>query len=47
MELYEKYKSLFTKYGVTSKLRIANFMGQLEHESNLKPISENLNYSAE
>lgn len=47
MELYEKYKSLFAKYGVTTMLRIANFMGQLEHESNLKPISENLNYSAD
>lgn len=47
MELYQKYKSLFDKYGVNTKLRISNFMGQIEHESHLKPISENLNYSAD
>ena len=46
MKLQEKYKSLFDKYGLTTKLRIAHFMAQIEHESGLKPISENLNYSA-
>lgn len=46
MELYEKYKSLFQKNEVNSKLRIAHFMVQIEHESGLKPISENLNYSS-
>jgi putative chitinase len=44
--LQEKYKTLFKKYGLTTKLRIAHFMTQIEHESGLKPISENLNYSA-
>jgi len=47
MNLQEKYKSLFEKYGLTTKLRIAHFMAQIDHESGLKPISENLNYSAE
>ena len=46
MKLHEKYKSLFEKYGLTTKLRIAHFMAQIEHESGLKPISEKLNYSA-
>ena len=45
MKLQEKYKTLFEKYGLTTKLRIAHFMAQIEHESGLKPISENLNYS--
>ena len=46
MNLQTKYKTLFEKYGLTTKLRIAHFMAQIEHESGLKPISENLNYSA-
>lgn len=46
MSLQSKYKSLFDKYGLTTKLRIAHFMAQIEHESGLKPIGENLNYSA-
>jgi putative chitinase len=46
MDLQDKYKTLFDKYGINTKLRIAHFMAQIEHESNLKPISENLNYSA-
>lgn len=45
--LYQKYKSLFTKYEVNTLIRTAHFMAQIEHESNLKPISENLNYSKE
>ena len=44
--LHLKYKTLFDRYGINTPLRIAHFLGQLEHESNLKPISENLNYSA-
>lgn len=44
--LHQKYKSLFATYGLTTKDRIAHFMAQIEHESNLKPISENLNYSS-
>jgi len=39
------YKSLFDKSGLTTKLRLAHFMAQIDHESRLKPISENLNYS--
>lgn len=46
MTLQQKYKSLFEKYGLTTKLRISHFMAQIEHESGLKPISENLNYNA-
>lgn len=46
MNLQTKYKTLFEKYGLTTKLRIAHFMAQLDHESGLKPIGENLNYSA-
>lgn len=45
MKLHEKYKTLFEKYGLNTKLRISHFLSQLEHESGLKPISENLNYS--
>lgn len=47
MNLQKKYKTLFDKYGLTTKLRICHFMAQIEHESGLKPISENLNYSAD
>jgi len=46
MKLHEKYKTLFEKYGVNTPIRVAHFMAQIEHESGLKPISENLNYSA-
>lgn len=46
MNLQEKYKSLFDKYGLTTPLRKAHFLAQIEHESNFKPIEENLNYSA-
>jgi len=45
MKLQEKYNTLFEKYGLNTRLRIAHFMAQIEHESGLKPISENLNYS--
>jgi len=43
--MYKKYKSLLDRYGINTPLRIAHFMAQIEHESGLKPISENLNYS--
>ena len=46
MELYEKYKTLFNSYHLNTNIRIAHFMAQIEHESGLKTISENLNYSA-
>lgn len=46
MKLYEKYKTLFSKFCLNTPLRISHFMAQIEHESGLKPINENLNYSA-
>ena len=47
LELSKKYKTLLGKYGINTPLRLAHFFAQIEHESGLKPISENLNYSAE
>lgn len=46
MRLDQKYKTLITSYYINTPLRVAHFMAQIEHESGLKPISENLNYSA-
>jgi len=46
MKLHEKYKTLLNRYEINTPLRVAHFFSQLEHESGLKPISENLNYSA-
>jgi putative chitinase len=46
MGLQEKYKTLFNSYHINTPLRIAHFMAQIDHESGLKPISENLNYSS-
>lgn len=46
MRLDQKYKTLLDSYGINTSLRLAHFMAQIEHESGLKPISENLNYSA-
>lgn len=45
--LDKKYKTLLESYGINTPLRISHFMAQIEHESGLKPISENLNYSIE
>lgn len=45
-DLYKKYQSQFEKFKVNTPLRIVHFLAQIEHESNFKPISENLNYSA-
>ena len=45
MELKDKYKSLLNSYFINTPLRVAHFFAQIEHESGLKPISENLNYS--
>jgi putative chitinase len=42
----EKYKSLLDKNKINTSLRLAHFFAQLDHESGLKPISENLNYSS-
>lgn len=46
MKLYEKYETLLLTSGINTKLRLAHFIAQIHHESNLKPISENLNYSS-
>jgi putative chitinase len=46
MKLAIKYRTLLNNYYVNTPLRLAHFFAQLEHESNLKPIAENLNYSA-
>ena len=46
MDLLRKYRTLLAKYGVTTPRRQAMFLAQLDHESGLKPISENFNYSA-
>lgn len=45
--LHLKYKSLLSSYGIDSPLRLSHFFAQLDHESGLKPISENLSYSAQ
>lgn len=47
MNLQTKYRTLLNSYGINTPLRIAHFMAQIHHESGLKPISENLNYSAQ
>jgi putative chitinase len=44
--LHTKYRTLLNNYQINTPLRLAHFFAQLHHESNLKPISENLNYSA-
>ena len=47
LSLTKKYSSLLKNYGLTTPLRLAHFWAQISHESGLKPISENLNYSAD
>lgn len=47
MDLAKKYKTLLDRNEVNTPMRLAHFFAQLDHESGLKPISENLNYSAE
>jgi len=44
--LKDKYKTLLNSYHVNTPLRLSHFFAQIHHESNLQPISENLNYSA-
>lgn len=46
MELAHKYRTLLSRNGIDTPLRLSHFFAQIHHESNLKPISENLNYSA-
>lgn len=45
MELRKKYRTILAEAEIRGTLRLANFFGQLHHESALKPVSENLNYS--
>ena len=47
MNLQKKYKTILDLYEVNTKLRLAHFFSQISHESGLKPIAENLNYSAQ
>ncbi len=47
MELSIKYRTILTKAGIDTPLRLAHFFAQIHHESNLKPVQENLNYSAQ
>lgn len=44
--LSKKYETLFNKFNVNTALRLAHFFAQAQHESGLKPIEENLWYSA-
>lgn len=44
--LTAKYQRLLNKHNINTQLRLAHFLGQLQHESGLKPIEENLRYSA-
>jgi putative chitinase len=46
MSLAIKYTTLLNSYFINTPLRLAHFFAQIEAESGLKPISENLNYSA-
>lgn len=43
--LHKKYRTVLGRYGINTPLRLAHFFAQIHHESNLKPVSENLNYS--
>lgn len=43
--LQKKYKTLLNSYHINTPLRLAHFFAQISHESGLKPIGENLNYS--
>lgn len=47
IELSKKYATLLRSYGINTSKRKAMFFAQLDHESGLKPIEENLNYSAD
>jgi len=46
MKLYEKYKTLLSRNSINTPLRLSHFFAQIHHESNLKPVEENLNYSS-
>lgn len=46
MRIDHKYRTLLNREGINTPLRLAHFLAQIEHESGLKPIEENLRYSA-
>ncbi len=45
-ELTKKYKTLLNRYQINTPIRLAFFWGQTFHESGLKLVRENMNYSA-
>lgn len=47
MKIWDKYSNDLKIGGITSGIELAHFFAQADHESGLKPISENLNYSAQ
>ena len=47
MELWDKYKSLLEKGGISTPLRKAHFFAQGKVEADLKPKIESMNYSVE
>lgn len=44
--LSKKYKTILNRAGINTPMRLAHFFAQLDHESNLQPTRENMNYSA-
>lgn len=40
-----KYKTTLTNNGINTPIRLSHFFAQADHESGLKPKTENLNYS--
>jgi putative chitinase len=48
IKLYGKYRTLLTKNGIDTPIRLAHFFAQIDHESGGgKRLVENLNYSKE
>lgn len=45
-EFADTFNKYSPKYGIDTLTRVSTFVGNSAHESKLKPISENLNYSA-
>lgn len=46
MNIAKKYTTILNNYNINTPSRLAHFIAQLDHESGLKPVAENLNYSA-
>lgn len=44
--LKSRYRTMLDEFGINTPLRLCHFFTQISHESKLKPVSENLNYSA-